>query len=160
MTSSHGGGLHRDTAKPGEDKETTWDMWHFVMTLAVNFRFTNVEKLGQSIRYTNTIFQLKDSWHQHLHNLDNWYSWDDDVLLHPDVFTPVSSSVSLPTPRSLLSQMMTHLRHWGSLLYFVLQITVSLPSSSLILSSRPASCLHSIISQPPTNKTNIKEELR
>ena len=49
------------TAKPGEDKETTWDMWHFVMTLAVNFRFTNVEKLGQSIRYTNTIFQLKDS---------------------------------------------------------------------------------------------------
>ena len=61
MTSSHGGGLHRDTAKPGEDKETTWDMWHFVMTLAVNFRFTNVEKLGQSIRYTNTIFQLKDS---------------------------------------------------------------------------------------------------
>lgn len=21
----------------GGDKETTWDMWHFVMTLAVNF---------------------------------------------------------------------------------------------------------------------------
>ena len=54
------GYTERHTAKPAsEDKETTWDMWHFVMTLAVNFRFTNVEKLGQSIRYKNTIFQLK-----------------------------------------------------------------------------------------------------
>ena len=66
----------------------------------------------------------------------NWYSWDDDVLLQSAVFTPcVQHSLSPRQPHT--SQMMTHLRHTGSLLYFVLQITVSLPSSGLILSIRP-----------------------
>ena len=90
----------RHTAKPAsEDKETTWDMWHFVMTLAVNFRFTNVEKLGQSIRYKNMDFLTKASWHRHLHNLVNWYSWDHDVLLHPDVFTDIQCPAQSRCPR-------------------------------------------------------------
>ena len=69
----------------------------------------------------------------------NWYSWDHDVLLQLDVFTPIVQLIVALTAHARLTPEPNDdaFETRGSLLYFVLQITVSLPSSSLILAIRP-----------------------
>ena len=139
MTSSHGGGLHWHSL--GGDKETTWDMWHFVMTLAVNF--SQIYKCGKirpkyPLQKHDLGLKLAISW-QHIDMIirwANWYSWDHDVLLHPDVFLLRLSSAHCPRPTHTTAKWW---RIWdaGVITVLCIQITASLPSSSLILAIRP-----------------------
>ena len=125
----------------GEIRRPHGDMWHFVMTLAVNFS-PNLQMWKNKAKRSVTKTRCRSS----LQVLTWTSSWFVQLIDIPGIlmfyfiltmFLSTRLSRPLPTPGAHQSQMMTHLRHTGSLLYFVLQITVSLPSSSLILSIRP-----------------------